>query len=118
MKGLASQILAQCARQLPRDWQRPYGYRPLLLETLVDGRPLPGTCYRAANWIVPRETTGRGRTDRYHQADGSPRKPVRVYQAGSRIARFFASDSSVLLASWHTTGGSPGVVSILEAACR
>ncbi len=32
-KGLASKVLAMAARQLPPDWQRRYGYRPVLLET-------------------------------------------------------------------------------------
>ncbi|MBI4875827.1 MAG: DUF4338 domain-containing protein [Acidobacteria bacterium] len=79
VKGLASKILAHCARQLPADWERRYGYRPLLLETLVDQQRFAGTCYRAANWILLGETQGRGRMDRYHQADGSARKLVFVY---------------------------------------
>jgi len=79
IKGLASKILAHAARQLPGDWERRYGYRPLLLETLVDGQRFAGTCYRAANWIALGQTTGRGRMDRYHQADGSARKLVLVY---------------------------------------
>ncbi len=79
VKGLASKILARCARQLPEDWQRRYGYRPLLLETLVDGQRFAGTCYRAANWIALGETQGRGRMDRCHRADGSARKLVLVY---------------------------------------
>ncbi|MEK7751007.1 MAG: DUF4338 domain-containing protein [Acidobacteriota bacterium] len=79
VKGLASKILALCARRLPGDWERRYGYRPLLLETLVDGQRFAGTCYRAANWILLGETQGRGRMDRYHQADGSARKLLFVY---------------------------------------
>ena len=79
VKGLASKILAHCARQLPEDWQRRYGHRPLLLETLVDARRFAGTCYRAANWILLGETQGRGRMDRCHQADASARKLVFVY---------------------------------------
>jgi hypothetical protein len=79
IRGLASKILAHCARQLPADWERRYGYRPLLLETLVDGQRFAGTCYRAANWIPLGQTQGRGRMDRYHQADGSARKLVFVY---------------------------------------
>jgi hypothetical protein len=59
VKGLASKILAQIARQLPIDWQHRYGYRPLLLETLVDARRFRGTCYRAANWIRVGKTQGR-----------------------------------------------------------
>jgi hypothetical protein len=49
------------------------------LETLVDGQRFAGTCYRAANWIPLGETQGRGRMDRYHEADGSARKLVLVY---------------------------------------
>jgi len=79
VKGLASKILARCARQLPGDWERRYGSRPLLLETLVDGQRFAGTCYRAANWILLGETQGRGRMDRYHEADGSARKLVLVH---------------------------------------
>jgi hypothetical protein len=45
----------------------------------VDGQRFAGTCYRAANWIPLGQTQGRGRMDRYHQADGSARKLVFVY---------------------------------------
>jgi hypothetical protein len=78
VKGLASMILSRCARQLPRDWEALYGYRPLLLETLVDAERYRGTCYRAANWIMLGRTQGRGRMDRHHEAAGTP-KWVFVY---------------------------------------
>jgi hypothetical protein len=79
VNGLASKILSRCARQLPGDWERRYGYRPLLLETLVDTRRFVGTCYLAANLILLGETRGRGRMDRHHQADGSATKRLYVY---------------------------------------
>jgi len=79
VKGLASKILARCARQLPGDWERRYGCRPLLLETVVDARRFRGTCYRAANWIELGSTQGRGRMDRHHQAHGAEPKLVFVY---------------------------------------
>jgi hypothetical protein len=79
VKGLASKILAECARQLPRDWERLYGYRPLLLETLVDGERFRGTCYRAANWIRLGQSAGRGRMDREHAAQGAAVKDIYVY---------------------------------------
>ena len=63
VKGLASKILGHGARQLPDDWERLYGYRPLLLETLVEEERFRGTCYRAANWIALGRTQGRGRMD-------------------------------------------------------
>ena len=79
VKGLASKILAACARQLPADWERRYGYRPLLLETLVDVERFRGTCYRAANWIKLGQTSGRGRMDREHRAHGEAVKDLYVY---------------------------------------
>ena len=79
VSGLASKILSRCARQLPQDWEQRYGYRPLLLETLVDARRFRGTCYRAANWIELGTTQGRGRLDRQHQAHGRAPKQVYVY---------------------------------------
>jgi hypothetical protein len=77
--GLASKILARSARQLPQDWQRHYGHRPLLLETLVDADRFRGTCYRAANWIYVGQTTGRGRMDREHKAHGQAIKDIYLY---------------------------------------
>jgi hypothetical protein len=79
VKGLASKILALSARRMPHDWQARYGYRPLLLETLVDADRFRGTCYRAANWICLGQTTGRGRMDREHKAHGQAIKDIYVY---------------------------------------
>jgi hypothetical protein len=79
VRGLASKILGQCARQLPGDWELRYGYRPLLLETLVDARRFRGTCYRAANWIPIGQTQGRGRMDCKHRAQGLAPKNIYLY---------------------------------------
>jgi hypothetical protein len=79
VKGLASKILALVARQMPRDWESHYGYRALLLETLVDPARFRGTCYRAANWIHLGQTAGRGRMDREHEAHGEAIKDIYVY---------------------------------------
>jgi len=82
VKGLASKILSLAARRLPDDWQRMYGYRPLLLETLVDRARYRGTCYKAANWIYLGATQGRGRMDRDHAAHGHSVKDIYVYPLG------------------------------------
>jgi Domain of unknown function (DUF4338) len=79
IQGLASKILAQSARQLPMDWEYRYGYRPWLLETLVDAQRFHGTCYRAANWIRVGQTSGRGRMDREHKAHGQAVKDIYLY---------------------------------------
>jgi hypothetical protein len=86
VKGLASKILAHCAHQVPVDWGRLYGYRPLLLETLVDSQRFRGTCYQAANWIRLGMTQGRGRMDRHHQAQGTP-KELYVYPLCRHVAQ-------------------------------
>jgi hypothetical protein len=87
VSGLASKILARCARQLPADWQQRYGYRPLLLETLVEAARFRGTCYRAANWIALGLTQGRGRMDRHHQAQGQTPKQVFLYPLCPEVQR-------------------------------
>lgn len=79
IQGLASKILAQSARHLPIDWEQRYGYRPLLLETLVDAQRFRGTCYRAANWIHVGQTSGRGRMDREHKTHGQAVKDIYLY---------------------------------------
>ncbi len=79
IRGLASKILSLAARQLPEDWQIRYGYRPLLLETLVDPARFRGTSYRAANWIHLGRTQGRGRMDRNHEATGQAVKDIYVF---------------------------------------
>jgi Domain of unknown function (DUF4338) len=76
--GLASMVLARCARQLPTDWEARYGYRPWLLETLVETERFKGTCYRAANWIRVGQTAGRGRMDRLNLRQ-EPIKDIYVY---------------------------------------
>ncbi len=65
--NLASHVLARAARRLPKDWQRAYGYSPVLLETFVERGRFAATSYRAANWILVGATTGRGKLDRYNE---------------------------------------------------
>lgn len=60
-KNLASKILAIAAQQLPDDWQRRYGYRPVLMESFVEKDRFVGTCYKAANWTCVGQTKGRGK---------------------------------------------------------
>lgn len=79
VKNLASTALALAAKKVPDDWQNSYGYRPVLLETLVDRARFKGTCYKAANWLHLGETTGRGRMDREHKRQGSAVKDIYVY---------------------------------------
>ena len=58
--NLASHVLGQVAGRIARDWQDRWGYRPLLMETFVDGQRYRGTCYEAAGWRKLGLTSGRG----------------------------------------------------------
>jgi len=78
VKNLASRALALAAHQVGQDWQRRYGYRPVLLETFVDPQRYRGTCYQAANWVQLGETAGRGRMDRHTRYLSTP-KLIYVY---------------------------------------
>jgi hypothetical protein len=79
ISNLASMLLSCVLRRLHTDWQQHYGLEPWLVETLVDRQRFYGGCYRAANWIVLGETSGRGRMDRTHQRHGAQVKTVLVY---------------------------------------
>ena len=79
ISNLASMLLSCALRRLRIDWHRHYGLEPWLVETLVDRQRFYGGCYRAANWIVLGETSGRGRMDRGHQRHGAQVKTVLVY---------------------------------------
>ena len=64
VRNLGSKLLALSARRLAEDWQKRYGYRPVLLESYIDKERFSGVCYRAANWQRVGQTSGRGRQDR------------------------------------------------------
>lgn len=63
-QNLASTLLSQVTKRLADDWDDAYGYRPVLLETFVDGEQFGGTCYSASNWIYAGFTKGRGRQNK------------------------------------------------------
>ena len=86
IKNLASHVLALALRTVTIDWTAAYGVKPLLAETLVDparftGRSAgnAGHCYRVANWIDVRLTTGRSRADRQHTRHGASPKRIWLY---------------------------------------
>ncbi|MCP4217520.1 MAG: DUF4338 domain-containing protein [bacterium] len=85
VKNLASSVLAMAVRRVPEDWQHCYGYRPVLMETLVDRERFKGTCYKAANWTHMGKTTGRGRMDRRNRQQGKAIKEIYVYPLTSRF---------------------------------
>ncbi len=49
-RNLASHVLGLCIKRLPEDWEKQFGYRPLIAETFIDGTRFRGSCYFAAGW--------------------------------------------------------------------
>ena len=85
VKNLASSVLALAVKTVPDDWQSCYGYRPVLMETLVAQKRFKGTCYKAANWVHVGSTTGRGRMDRENKRQGMAVKEIYVYPLSKRF---------------------------------
>lgn len=78
---LASHLLARTARVISADWQQLYQHPLYLLETFIDPERFRGTCYRAANWILVGQTTGRGKNDQTNRVNRSL-KELWVYPLG------------------------------------
>jgi hypothetical protein len=91
IKNLASNMLSAVLSQMRADWEKHYGILPWLVETMVDRKRYYGGCYRAANWIVLGETSGRGRMDRHQERHGADVKTVLVYPLVKNAALRLAS---------------------------
>jgi hypothetical protein len=63
--NLASQTMGAALRALPEQWQRYFGYQPLLAESSTDPEAYEGTCYKASNWEAVGLSAGYSR----HRAD-------------------------------------------------
>lgn len=63
--NLASQAMGAALRVLPEQWQKCFGYRPLLAESFTDPEAYAGTCYKASNWEAVGFSAGYSR----HRAD-------------------------------------------------
>jgi len=76
--NLASKVLSLCARRIPEDFHRLYGYSPVLLESFVERDRFTGHCYRTANWECAGQTTGRGKKH-VRNTPGVPVKDIWLY---------------------------------------
>ena len=81
---LASHLLARVLRSISEDWRHKYGHPLYLIETFVERDRFRGTCYRAANWQLVGQTTGRSRQDRYSTMN-VPVKDIYLYPLTPRF---------------------------------
>lgn len=91
VRCLASHILGRMTRMLAGEWERVYGHPVYFAETFVDAARFRGTCYRAANWVVLGQTTGRGKDDRLHCGPNRPLKDVLGYPLTRRFRALLTS---------------------------
>jgi len=81
---LASHVLGRMVRQLSQDWQRMYQHPIYFVETFVEPARHRGSCYRAANWIILGETSGRGHRCPTQRAN----RPVKLVLGYPLVKRF------------------------------
>jgi hypothetical protein len=84
--NLASQAMGAALRALPGQWQKRFGYRPLLAESFTDPEAYAGTCYKASNWEAVGSSAGysRHRADFYVPNERPKRLWMRELNAGAR----------------------------------
>ncbi|MCY4289295.1 MAG: DUF4338 domain-containing protein [Aestuariivita sp.] len=73
--NLASQVLGLAARQVPKDCEQRYRFRPVLLETFVDPSRYRGTSYQAAGWQKVGQTLGRKKDQTQKEVSLKPLVP-------------------------------------------
>ena len=106
-ENLASQVLGLCARRVAGDFERRYGLRPWLLESLVDRSRYDGCCYKAANWIQVGQTKGRGRNGR--RDAGKSLKDIYLYPLVENLPERMGIEGSALVALDAASGlDAPG----------
>jgi pantothenate kinase len=78
VKNLASKVLSISAKEIQKDWENYYKYKPVLIETFVHAGKFIGTCYKAANWVYLGRTQGKGRCGMNYFVHNQP-KDIYVY---------------------------------------
>jgi len=74
--NLASRVLGLCIKRVADDWAKQFGFRPLLVETFIDGTLHNGSCYRAAGWEKIGDSKGFKRDAQEFYVGGSVPKAI------------------------------------------
>lgn len=84
--NLASRCVGLALRELPAEWQRLHGFRPLLAESFHDPARHQGTLYKVTNWTALGLTKGfrRHRADFYQDLQSPKRLWIRPLQKNAR----------------------------------
>ncbi len=74
VKNLVSHIWGRIFRSIQSDWEKQWGFSPVLMETFVDPKFYNGTSYLASNWEYIGMTTGQGLVRKGKTYKTSPKK--------------------------------------------
>jgi hypothetical protein len=87
MPNLASKSLSLALKVLPEQWNKRYGYKPLLAETFTDIEQFNGTCYKASNWIECGHSKGfkKHRIDYYQKHDFPKKLWLKTLNRNTRV---------------------------------
>ena len=96
--NLASHVLSRCLTRLVEDWNKRYGYAPVLAETFVDPGRFSGTCYQAANWLRVGQTVARS-TPYANKKVAHGRKDIYLYPISDNWKRVLCTEPTVALCS-------------------
>ena len=96
--NLASHVLSRCLTRLVEDWNKRYGYAPVLAETFVDPGRFSGTCYQAANWFRVGQTVARS-TPYANEKVAHGRKDIYLYPISDNWKRVLCAEPTVALCS-------------------
>ncbi len=88
--NLASRILSMTIKRVVNDWEHRYHYSPVLVETFVETRRFPGTCYKSANWLCLGKTKGVGRLGNTKKPQ-LPIKSIWVYPLHKKFRQILCS---------------------------
>ena len=94
VRYLASHALGKVVRELGRDWEQRWGYRPVLLESFVDPQYFGGTSYLAANFIHLGMSSGIGLVRKNKTYTTSPKK-VFVYPLVDNFREILCAQDAV-----------------------
>lgn len=84
--NLASQVLAAACRALPGQWEKRFGYCPLVAESFTDPESFTGTCYKASGWqpVGMSEGNSRHRCDFFVRNERPKRLWLKELRPGAR----------------------------------
>ena len=107
-ENMGSYIMAKAIKNLPKEWENNFGYRPWIVETFVDGRYFDGAIYKACNWIHIGQTSGFGKGTFYNYHGNI--KEVYIYELKKNYRHLIGCEKK----SYEPLHSPPKILTLLE----